>query len=272
LARPAQNQHNRSLFIQSKKSTQAEHLRALLKDHEQQLVRMLYLNSITKSQYRKWLRSNHTNKLDPMAPVTDEDFQFMDTPTKKRHDIGYICKKLESWKLSVDEVENYLPKFHVVQAANHQTTIGELEYEKDGLAWHSDCQIHVRQERRRGGEHVCVRRLVLQFPNDGFFYVDESLLDLLARNKHNERHAKNCPDGWAYLNGVVWPKLAAFDTFAREWFGYDASKKLRKQIMYNDDANRMDICVLCTETNVAIDFVFEPGFPVPHVSAEFLFV
>jgi hypothetical protein len=64
-----------------------------------------------------------------------------------------------------------------------------------------------------------------------------------------------------FLGQAGGAKLTAFETFAREWFGYDECKNLNRQIMYHDSENRIDICHLCPETNVAIDFVFKPGFP-----------
>lgn len=101
--------------------------------------------------------------------------------------------------------------------------------------------------------------------NDGFFYVTESLQPVLASNRRNELHLKTCSDQ------QVWPRLTAFDAFAREWFGYDESRELRRQIMYQDGENRMDIYLLCPESNVSVDFVFEPGFPVPDVPEDFWF-
>lgn len=53
-----------------------------------------------------------------------------------------------------------------------------------------------------------------------------------------------------------------------EWF---ENQNFRRQILWNDLNNRMDICLLCPETDVSIDFVFEPGYPVPEVPDEFWF-
>ena len=80
-----------------------------------------------------------------------------------------------------------------------------------------------------------------------------------------------CSEGWAYLDKQIWPKLAPFEDFARNWFGYDPSKKLQRQIMYNDTSNRLDISLRCPELHVGIDFVFEPGYPVPDVPEDFWF-
>lgn len=113
--------------------------------------------------------------------------------------------------------------------------------------------------------------LVIHLPNDGFFYVAENLLPVLASNRRNARQMQTCSEGWAYLDETVWPKLDPFEDFARSWYGYDAKKKLQRQILYNDTNNRMDICLRCPETKVGIDFVFEPGYPVPEVPKEFWF-
>ena len=65
--------------------------------------------------------------------------------------------------------------------------------------------------------------------------------------------------------------LEDFEKFAREWYGYNDTHKLQRQIMYNDASNRIDISLQCTTTHVGIDFVFEPGFPVPEVPDNFWF-
>jgi hypothetical protein len=103
------------------------------------------------------------------------------------------------------------------------------------------------------------------------FSVAENLLPVLASNRRNARRMQTCSEGWAYLDQTVWPKLDPFEDFARSWYGFDAKKKLQRQIFYNDTNNRMDICLRCPETKVGIDFVFEPGYPVPEVPKEFWF-
>jgi hypothetical protein len=82
--------------------------------------------------------------------------------------------------------------------------------------------------------------------------TSQSLLPALASDQRNYRHMHTCREGWAFLDQQVWSKLTAFETFVREWFGFDESKKNRVQIVYHDDANRMYICVLCPETNVTL--------------------
>ena len=88
-------------------------------------------------------------------------------------------------------------------------------------------------------------------------------------SRRNQRHMKNCSEGWAYLEDTVWPKLEAFENSARTWYGYDSEKKLQRQILYNDTSNRLDVSFRCPQTKVGINFVFEPGFPVPDVPEEF---
>jgi hypothetical protein len=112
---------------------------------------------------------------------------------------------------------------------------------------------------------------VVHLPSDGFFYVKESLLPVLAINQHNARHMETCSEGWACLNQTVWPELEAFEEVAREWFGYDETKKLKCQILYHEEENPIDICLLCPKENVGIEFTFEPEFPVLEVPEKFWF-
>jgi hypothetical protein len=223
------------------------------------MLRLLYVESVKKEVYNQWL-CDRSGKLHPISSATEKNLKDMDTPTKERHDIGYISQNLESWKLSAEAAPTAcIPTFDEVKAAKDTTVPTELEYERDGLVWRSDCHVEVLSKGA-----VPLRRLVLHFPNDGFFYVDESLLPVLAGDQCNDRHENTCREGWAFLDQQVWPKLTAFETFVREWFGYDESNKIQRQIVYHGDENRMDICLLCPETNVAVDFVFKPGFPVPE--------
>jgi hypothetical protein len=234
------------------------------------MVKLVYMEAIPRASYLEW-RKDPSKKLSPIKPASEQNLADMDTPTKERHDIGYLCSNLESWKLRIVG-QSILPTFDAVKQAKVSTVAEEVEYDRDGLVWRSDYQIHIRRQSQARGQCE-VRRLVLHLPNDGFFYVAESLLPVLVSNRRNERHLKTCSEGWAYLDQNVWPKLAAFEQFARDWFGYDNdnSKKLRRLIMYNDLNNRMDICLLCPDTNVSVDFVFEPGYPVPEVPEDLWF-
>ena len=232
------------------------------------VLRLLYVDSIPRENFERWLRDK-TTKAQSVVPANAESLRQMDSPTKERHDIGYISNNFAAWKLRLNAEEApILPSFDEVKNATTDTKRQELRYEKDGLVWRSDYFVRVIRGKK---PRVLIRRLVLHFPNDGFFYVEESLLPILASGHNNERHLEDAAGGWAYLDKEVWTKLTAFEEFARDWFGYGREKKLQRQILYNDEQNRMDICMRCPETSVSIEFSFEPGFPVPEVPDEFWF-
>jgi hypothetical protein len=225
-----------------------------------------YVESIPRESFDQWLRDQNT-KARPAVPATAENLSQMDTPTKERHDIGYITINFEAWKRRLlAEGEAILPSFDEVKIALANTLGSALEYQKDGLKWRSDYFVKVIRCKNPGETS---RRLVLHFPNDGYFYVHESLLPVLSNQRVNERHLNTAAKGWVFLDANVWTKLTALETFAREWFGYDTDKKLQRQILYNDSKNRMDICIRCPETLVSIEYSFEPGFPVLDVPEEF---
>jgi hypothetical protein len=183
----------------------------------------------------------------------------------KRYGFGYISEILQSWQTVYALAPNF-PSFQLVLAATVSTAASFIDFERDGLKWRSDyriCQLTDTQG--------VWNNLVIHLPNDGFFYVAENLLPVLASNRRNAQHMQTCSEGWAYLEQTVWPELDPFEDFARAWYGYDAEKKLQRQILYNDTSNRMDICLRCPETKVGIDFVFEPGYPVPDVPEDFWF-
>jgi hypothetical protein len=102
----------------------------------------------------------------------------------------------------------------------------ELEYDKDGLTWRSDCLVRVIKQVKSDK-----RRLVIHLPNDGYLYVSEDLLPVMMKDQANDRHLKTCPKGWAILEPEIWAKLTAIEDFARDWFGYDKDTKLRRQIL-----------------------------------------
>lgn len=237
---------------------------------ESSMVALMHVESIPKASYKEWLAEKN-RKLSPVKPASS--LEDMDTPTKKRHDISYISENFKSWTECVQR-EGFpiqLPSFQAVEAATAnalpiQGTI-PIDYSRDGLDWRSDIRVCLSVDSRG----VMWKNFVVHLPNDGFFYVDESLLPVLATNKRNPKHMNTCSEGWAYLDQCLWPKLMPFEQFARQWFGYDDTKKLQRQIMYNDVSNRMDVSLRCPETNVGIDFVFEPGYPVPEVPEDFWF-
>jgi hypothetical protein len=228
--------------------------------NESPMVALMYLESIPKASYEQWMREKD-RKLSPVKPA--ESLNDMDSPTKKRHAIGYISEILQSWQTVYALAPNF-PSFQLVLAATVSTAASFIDFERDGLKWRSDyriCQLTDTQG--------VWNNLVIHLPNDGFFYVAENLLPVLA--SRNARDMQTCSEGWAYLEQTVWPELDPFEDFARAWYGYDAEKKLQRHILYNDTSNRMDICLRCPETKVGIDFVFEPGYPVPDVPEDFWF-
>lgn len=233
---------------------------------------LIYQESIPKASYKQWL-AEKTKRLSPITPAGSSSLAAMDSPTKKRHDIGYLCENLESWVTTLNQptvqapgsaVITVLPSLDQVIAIPGPTVSIAMEYNRDGLIWRSDVRTCVFFRK-----NVLWKNVVIHLPNDGFFYVEESLLPVLATNRDNDRHRNSCFGGWAYLKTEIWPKLARFENFARDWFGYHSSKKLERQIMYNDIANRLDISFRCPELYVGIDFVFEPGYPVPEVPESF---
>ena len=230
--------------------------------NESPMVPLMYLESITKASYEQWKREKD-RKLSPVK--TAESLSDMDSPTKKRHDIGYISEILQSWKTVYALSPNFPSLRHVVEATV-STASSFIDFERDGRKWRSDYRICQLTDN-----HGVWNNLVIHLPSDGFFYVAENLLPVLASNRRNAQHMQTCSEGWAYLERTVWPKLDPFKDFARSWYGYDVEKALQRQILYNDTSNRMDICFRCPETKVGIDFVFEPGYPVPDVPKEFWF-
>jgi hypothetical protein len=127
------------------------------------------------------------------------------------------------------------------------------------MLWRSDWRVLVPRkvvDKILTVEH----RLVIRLPNDGFFYVEESVLDIKKSPVKNDRHGQR--DGWALVNPEAWENLDPFVQFARRWFGYTHNQKLHRQIMYNSSANRVDICLQCPATLNSVEFSFEPGFPL----------
>lgn len=235
---------------------------------ESPMVALMHVESIPKTSYKEWL-ADKNKRLSPVKPAASLD--DMDSPTKKRHDISYICENFLDWSNRVNRegCPITLPTLQEVQAATEGSVPLPIDYGRDGLIWRSDIRVCLLVDNM----DVLWKNLVLYLPNDGFFYVDEALLPVLAKDKRNPRHMNSCSEGWAYLDKCLWPKLIPFEEFARKWFGYDDddNKKLQRQILYNDVNNRMDVCLRCPQTKVGIDFSFEPGYPVPEVPEDFWF-
>ena len=129
-------------------------------------------------------------KLRVFDPATAVNLVDMDTPTKKRHQIAYIAENQQSWITRLER-GNPLPAFAVVRTATAATVPIPVDYDRDGLTWRSDFRICISYDNNA----VQWKRLVLHFPNDGFFYVDEKLLPVLASNRRNEKHMGTCSNG-----------------------------------------------------------------------------
>ena len=63
---------------------------------ESPVVSLIYTESIPRASYEQWLVEK-TKRLSPIKPAGSSSLADMDSPTRKRHDIGYICENLESW-------------------------------------------------------------------------------------------------------------------------------------------------------------------------------
>ena len=190
------------------------------------LVNLVYMEAIPRSSHMEW-RQDPSKKLSTIKPATRQNLEDMDTPTKQRHDIGYISSNLASWNSRVDG-KNLVPTFETVKAATATTVAEEVEYNRGGLVWRSDYHIRIRCM----ADDTMMRKLVIHLPNDGFFYVDERILPVLVSDRRNDRHLTTCAEGWAFLDAVIWPKLAPFENWARQWFGYRESQTLRRQVLY----------------------------------------
>ena len=244
-----------------------------------QLKTMASNTSTPPTKASRFDESTIVRKLSPVKPASS--LEDMDTPTNKRHDISHISENFMSWTAHVQREgfpTQLLPSFRAVEAATKNAHICAIEYSRDGRQWRSDIGVCLYVDSRG----VTQKNFVVHLPNDGFsnvdesllpnddfFYVDESLLPVLATNNSNPKHMNTCSEGWAYLHQDLWQKLTPFEKFARQWFGYDGTKKLQRQIMYNGVRNRMDISLRCPQTKVGVDFVFEPGYPVPEVPEDF---
>lgn len=83
--------------------------------------------------------------------------------------------------------------------------------------WRSDIRVCLLVDNN----DVLWKNIVVHLPNDGFLYVDEALLPVLANDRRNPRHMNDCSEGWAYLDKCLWPKPVPFEDFTRKWFGHD---------------------------------------------------
>jgi hypothetical protein len=109
---------------------------------------MMYVeSSIPQVSYRQWLLEK-SQKLSPIKPATNLD--DIDTPTKKRHDIGYISENLESstHRLSKKEGTPIIPSFAQVQAATVTVGAISVDYDRDGLTWRSVVRICISHDNK----------------------------------------------------------------------------------------------------------------------------
>jgi hypothetical protein len=222
------------------------------------MVRLMYVEAISKDEYAKY-EQNHLHSPNPHIPSSLMTMKDMDDAIRARHHLGVLCENLSSWQnalgIAFDQGGLVLPRPGKVPS--QQFT--ELQYDHDGMLWRSDWRVLVPRkvvDKILTVEH----RLVIRLPNDGFFYVEESVLDIKKSPVKNDRHGQR--DGWALVNPEAWENLDPFVQFARRWFRYTHNQKLHRQIMYNSSANRVDICLQCPATLNSVEFSFEPGFPL----------
>ena len=188
----------------------------------------------------------------------------MDSPTTKRHDLAYFCTLLGSL---TDEIELFeaagvrvVPSYAAIRNASNSTVPIESIFSHDGARWRADTRIKLTN-LHINGTPVLEKKLIVHLPNDGIISLKDGLYQVGKTNLTNNEHGWTCPQGWALLKPEVWAKLQPFEEWARKWYGYPPGQKLQKQVLINDERNRMDIKLRCLATNVAIGFCFEPGVP-----------
>ena len=142
-----------------------------------------------------------------------------------------------------------------------------FEYFSDELKWECEYSVNVR-ESANGNTGNTRKKLVIHLPNDGYFYINgvqmEEFLGKVKRaNVPNNRHRSTCHQGWSLLDKNVWGKIGPFETFMGSWFGENYTpERMEKTIMYDADANRVDIRIRHMDRHVGIEFSFEHSFPV----------
>ena len=176
----------------------------------------------------------------------------------ERRDLSYLNYILASWQRGVVQVgasnpERAFPTYSQVAAMNAPTHIF-IPYEHAGVKWRSSYRVKIEG---------ATSKLIVHLANDGFLYFNPA--DVEIDTVGNDRHKKTCPSGWkvfkqgAVADGVK-TKLADFKAFAVAWFGTDA---IRQSVLYNPTGWRIDICFQHKDTNVGLEFSFEPDWPVP---------
>jgi hypothetical protein len=203
--------------------------------------------------------------------IRRSSFLFILSPMDRtRHSIGYLCENLKSWQnalvVAAKGTEHGLTMNLPRPGDIPPQHVTELQYEHDSLFWRSNWRVLV-PGKVVGKKLVVEHRLVIRLPNNGFFYVEESVLPIKKSGIENDRHTER--EGWAIVDPEAWTELGPFEIIARKWFGYNDDQKLRRMILYNSTANRVDNCLLCPETLNGIEFSFEPGFPLSPIPDEF---
>jgi len=137
-----------------------------------------------------------------------------------------------------------------------------FEYEMDGLTWY--CDYFVKTRLSKAGDLIKI--LIVQLPNDGTFYANESAANEIVgciKNKYKKNFFKNdaLNEDREMLEQTIWNKLKPFDTFWVSWYGdgYDP-QQARKTVLYHSDSNKLE--VIMRMGNVAIEFSLQHSFPV----------
>jgi hypothetical protein len=230
-------------------------------------VRLMYMEVISKSEYERYSR-DHSHRAQPHIPSTALAMMDMDDDMRTRHQIGYVSENLKSWASAFETSGLELPK-----PGEKSPNPTVLRYGHDGVKWRSDWRVIVEYDTSAKGDPIVEHRLVIHLPNDGFFYVEESVESVLKIKKTaivNDRHEQR--NGWALVDPEAWGELAPFEEFARQWFGYTDGEKLRRMILYNATSNRLDICLQCAKNPKklnGIEFSLEPGFPLTPIPENF---
>ncbi|KAL3898751.1 MAG: hypothetical protein SGARI_006605, partial [Bacillariaceae sp.] len=140
-----------------------------------------------------------------VKPTTQETFNALDSPTKKRHDVGYLCSIFRSFdkelKAAEEDGDPAIPRYLMVRNADFGTEPELVTFDHDGFEWQGSVRIVKERMKISKGVRTNVRKLLLHMPNDGFFYLEEHLFPVKEGKTDmvNGNHMANCPDGWAVL-------------------------------------------------------------------------
>jgi hypothetical protein len=147
---------------------------------------LLYVESIP---HEEWMK-DPSKRSSTVQPAYADGVSIMDTPTKERHEIGYLEKNFKAWQTALLSLNDpHLPTLSEVLGAGRSFTLGELDYKKDGLKWRSDCFVRIIKQ----SDQLHERRLIIHLPNDGYFYVSEDLLPVMMKDQANGRPSRPAP-------------------------------------------------------------------------------